>query len=99
MLDYKELIAKKISEKLKDVDITEIEKGIEIPPQRDMGDFAFPCFRLSKVLRKSPVAIAEELSSKLETDEYISKIEQQSGYINFYINTAKLAEEVLNEVD
>ena len=99
MIKFNELIAKKISAILPDVDIEEIKKGIEIPPDSNMGDFAFPCFRLSKILRKSPNAIAEELTKKLLTDEFIEKIEQQSAYINFYVNHQKMAEEVLQEID
>ena len=39
---------------------SEIEKLLEYPPE-NMGDLAFPCFRFSKLLRKSPVMIAEAL--------------------------------------
>ena len=99
MIKFNELITKKISAILPDVDIEEIKNGIEIPPDSNMGDFAFPCFKLSKILRKSPAIIAEELANKLDADEYIEKIEQQSGYINFYVNHKKMAEEVLKEID
>ena len=64
-----------------------------------MGDFAFPCFKLAKQLKKSPIAIAAEIKEKIETDEYIEKIEEKSGYLNFYINNIKLSEEVLKEID
>ena len=96
MVNFKELIAEKIAE------VTEIEKEeilgyIEIPPNDEMGDYAFPCFKLAKVLRKAPNMIAEDLKSKLETDENIVKIEIVGGYLNFYINKLVLAESVLKE--
>ena len=62
MIDYKEIIAKNISnaieiEKLEGVLEEDIYKYIEIPPNDEMGDYAFPCFKLAKVLKKSPLAI------------------------------------------
>ena len=98
MVNFKELIAEKIAA------VTEIEKEeilgyIEIPPNDEMGDFAFPCFKLAKVLRKAPNMIAEDLKSKIETDENIIRIEIVGGYLNFYINKLLLAETVLNEIN
>ena len=98
MVNFKELIAEKIAA------VTEIEKEeilgyIEIPPNDEMGDFAFPCFKLAKVMRKAPNMIAEDLKSKLETDENIVKIEIVGGYLNFYINKLVLAESVLKEIN
>ena len=98
MVNYTKLIAEKISWAVQ-ISKTEIESYIEIPPQSDMGDFAFPCFKLAKTLKKSPVMIAEEIKDKITTDEYIERIEEKSGYLNFYINNEKLVEEVLKEIE
>lgn len=98
MVNYTKLIAEKISWAVQ-ISKTEIESYIEIPPQSDMGDFAFPCFRLAKTLKKSPVMIAGEIKDKIDTDEYIERIEEKSGYLNFYINNEKLVEEVLKEIE
>ena len=88
MINYTKQIAEKIA-KAVEIESKEIENYIEIPPQSDMGDFAFPCFKLAKTLRKSPVAIAAEIKEKIETDEYIAKIEEKSGYLNFYIKNGR----------
>ena len=98
MIDYNELIAEKIANAI-NLDKNEIKQYIEIPPQSDMGDFAFPCFKLAKTLRKSPVQIADDIKEKISEDEYIKKIETKSGYLNFYINNTKLVEEVLEEIN
>lgn len=98
MIDYNELIAEKIANAI-NLDKNEIKQYIEIPPQSNMGDFAFPCFKLAKTLRKSPVQIADEIKEKISEDEYIEKIETKSGYLNFYINNTKLVEEVLEEIN
>ena len=98
MLNFKKLIAEKIS-KATELDEEEIINYIEIPPNTDMGDYAFPCFKLAKVLRKAPPVIANELKEKMETDLYIEKIEIAGGYLNFYINKLELAKTVLEEID
>ena len=64
-----------------------------------MGDYAFPCFSLAKVLRKAPPVIAEEIKSKLETDDIIKEIQIKGGYLNFYIDKKLLVKEVLTEIE
>ena len=97
MLDFKEKIAEAIAE------ATELKKEelityIEVPKDKTMGDYAFPCFRLAKELRKAPPAIAQDIKEKLKIDEnIITKVEIVGGYINFYVNTDKMVEEVLSE--
>lgn len=97
MLDFKELIAKEIVKNV-DIDEKEIMGFIEIPPSKEMGDYAFPCFKLAKTLRKSPMEIAKDLGEKINfEDNEISKIDVQGGYLNFYVNKEMLTKEVLNE--
>ena len=95
MIDLKEEIAEKIS---KIIDVKVAREYIEIPPDSNMGDYAFPCFRLAKELKKSPQLIAEEIKSKIETDNIIEKVETAGGYLNFYINKLELSKIVLNEI-
>ncbi|MBR3696657.1 MAG: arginine--tRNA ligase [Clostridia bacterium] len=97
MIDFKELISKKISEVVK-LDWKEIKQNIEIPPNTNMGDYAFPCFNLAKVLRKSPQAIAQQIKENIQLDENIKKIDVVGGYLNFYLNTSILAKEVLKAI-
>jgi len=99
MLNFKEIIANSIA-KCIDGDSKEIENFIEVPPSKEMGDYAFPCFRLAKILKKAPPAIAEELKEKIDIEEaYISKIEIAGGYLNFYINQECLVKNVLSQID
>ncbi|MGL4790228.1 MAG: arginine--tRNA ligase, partial [Anaerotignaceae bacterium] len=72
--------------------------GIEIPPNNEMGDYAFPCFRLAKELRKAPPVIAKEISEKIVLPEFIEKIEIQGAYINFFTNKSYFVNEVLTKV-
>ena len=98
MIDFKENIAQKISEVTK-IDKEELKTYIEIPPNSDLGDYAFPCFKLAKSLRKAPPVIASEIKEAIKFDDgSIEKIEIVGGYLNIYINKASLAETVLEEV-
>ncbi|MBN1645173.1 arginine--tRNA ligase [Candidatus Woesearchaeota archaeon] len=78
----------------------EIKKQIklEIPPKKEMGDFAFPCFGLSKEKKKSPVEIAKELASKLKPTELVEKIVPTGAYVNFFLDKSKVAEIVLTQI-
>lgn len=98
MIQFKEKIAKKIAEATQ-IDANEIKQYIEVPPSSDMGDYAFPCFKLAKTLKKAPAIIANELKEKIEIDENIEKIEIAGGYLNFFINKVALIETVLNEIE
>ena len=59
---------------------------IEVPPDDNMGDYAFPCFRLAKSLKKAPQVIATEIREKIEVDDVIEKIDVVGGYLNFFVN-------------
>ena len=69
----------------------ELTQFVEIPPKSDMGDFAFPCFRLAKVFRKAPPMIAQELKEKIGEVDFLSKIEVQGGYLNFFVDKSQFA--------
>ncbi|MEK6890602.1 MAG: arginine--tRNA ligase, partial [Nanoarchaeota archaeon] len=94
----KETIINLLSKELK-LKKEEIEAIIEIPPNQEMGDFAFPCFILSKTLKKNPVEIALEVSRTLSKKKLngIDKIENKGPYINFFIDKNILVKEVLSK--
>lgn len=91
-MDYRDYIANKLNtEGVTSADII-------LPPNSEMGDYALPCFKLAKVFRKSPVQIAEELKNSFVTDEVISEVSAVNGYLNFKVNKAGLANEVLTRI-
>ena len=99
MFNIKKYIAEKIAAD-SDLDAIEIESYIETPPDKKMGDYAFPCFRLAKILKKAPPVIANELKAKLNSDDqYISGVEIVGGYLNFYINKLELAKIVFDNYE
>jgi arginyl-tRNA synthetase len=76
----------------------EIRDLVEIPPDANLGDYAFPCFVLSRKLKNAPDKIASELASRLKSTELISEIYSIGPYLNFRVNKAHLAEFVLSQV-
>ena len=98
MIQFKQYIAEAIS-KATEIKKEELEGYIEVPKDDNNGDFAFPCFKLAKTMKKAPQIIAEEIKLKIEIDtNIVDKIEVLGGYINFYINKVLLAKEVLKEL-
>lgn len=98
MLDFKEKISEEIS-KITKIDKNELYEYIEIPSDNKMGDYAFPCFRLAKTMKKSPQIIANELKDGISLGNEFEKVEVINGYINFFVNNKKLVENVLEEVE
>ena len=98
-MDYKQYIAEKLN--IEGVSAEEISSFITATPSQDMGDYALPCFRFAKALRKPPVVIAQDLASAFETDDTITEVKAVNGYLNFTVNragfTLKTIQTVLSE--
>lgn len=78
-------IVELIEKNIEGLTIEDITGLIEIPPKPEMGDFAFPCFRLAKTMRKAPQMIASDIKEAIGEVEFLEKIEVQGAYINFYV--------------
>jgi len=98
MINFKKEIANAIA-KVTNLDAKDLENYLEIPPNSDLGDYAFPCFKLAKDLRKAPPMIANDIKENIEIDEnIIEKIDVVGGYLNIFINKQALVQTVLEEV-
>lgn len=95
-MDYKRYISEKL--KIEGMSAEEIYGLIALPPTSDMGDYALPCFKLAKILRKSPVAIAETLKENFPIDEVISEVSAVNGYLNFKVDKTSLTRQVLDRI-
>ncbi|UCE65485.1 MAG: arginine--tRNA ligase [Candidatus Zixiibacteriota bacterium] len=94
---YKNHIAAKIAGIIGD-DKDRIKSLLEFPPSEAMGDLAFPCFTLSKGMRKSPNIIAGELKDKIEKDDMIERTEAAGPYVNFFVNKRHLISTVIDQI-
>lgn len=101
---FKKLTAKKILEAIKAIapdaefTIDDIVGMLEYPPDANMGDLAFPCFRLSKTLRSAPPKIAASLAEKTADFAYGTSA-AVGGYLNFKVSNDYLADHVLTEIE
>ena len=95
-MDYKKKIAELINSKV-DLEVEKIEQLIEIPPRPEMGDYAFPCFQLSKVMRKAPNMIAEELKNQLNSEGF-EKIENLGPYVNFFVDKGEFSKNTIEKI-
>lgn len=92
----KQKVVQFISSHIEELTESEIEKLLEIPPKPEMGDFAFPCFRLAKVYRKAPQMIAEDLKNTMDGKaDFLSKVENNGGYLNFFADKEQFAKEIV----
>jgi len=97
MKEIKSIIAKKLSENIEQLSWREIMGNLEYPPEPDMGDLALPCFKLSKVLRKSPVAIADSLVDLLNID-LVERCESKSGYLNIFLKREYMVNNIMKNI-
>ncbi len=95
-MDYKKYIAGKIN--IVGASAEEIASYITVPPAGDMGDFALPCFRFAKILRKPPAAIAEDVKNSFVTDSVVCGVSAVNGYLNFKIDRSSFVTETLKKI-
>ena len=97
MINYKVELSKKLSE-ITNLDSNELITYIEIPPNSNLGDYSFPCFRLAKELKKAPPVIANELKEHIQDESWIEKVDVVGGYLNIFVNKKEFANNIVNEV-
>lgn len=96
-MNYRSIIADKLAAYLNlNEDI--IDKLVEVPPKSEMGDFAFPCFQLSKSIKKSPSLIAIDIKENIGNIEGFDKIEALGPYVNFFVSKGEFMKAVIEKI-
>ena len=98
-MNCKDYVVKELEKCLPDLTTEQIQSGIEIPKEKTMGDYAFPCFRLAKTLRKAPNLIAQDVAAQLAASEILEKVEAVGPYVNMFVDKAWRAECILSQVE
>lgn len=93
-MNIKKIIADSITDKFDGVNYEDL---IIESISEDKGDYCLPCFSLSKLLRKNPNQIAQELAASVKCDTFIEKVEIVNGYLNFFLNKEILSEEIIEK--
>lgn len=95
-MDYRKYIAERLS--VGELPTDEIAANVVVPPDKTMGDYALPCFKFAKIMRKSPAIIAEELKNSYVTDDVITSVSAVNGYLNFKVNRIGLTKSTLDAI-
>lgn len=93
----KNQIVNLLSQNIEVLTSEEISQLIEIPPKPEMGDFAFPCFRLAKSYHKAPPMIAQDLKESIGDQAFLSETKVIGGYLNFYVDKAQYAQQIIDK--
>ena len=96
-MDNKQLIASELAKVIDSLDQSAIFNLLEQPKSSDLGDIAFPAFSLAKVERKAPQAIAADIAEKIDPSHF-EKVVATGPYVNFFLNKAKISDQVIKEV-
>ena len=91
-------ITGKVSDALKNIGINDESPVSETPPSTKMGNLAFPMFKYSSILKKSPVQIAKNVQEKLKNDIFIQRTEVNGAYINVFYNIKHIADILLKNI-
>lgn len=82
----KSKIVSLIEHNIEGLSAEDISALIEIPPKPELGDFAFPCFRLAKTMHKAPQMIAADIKAAIGEVDFLDDIQVQGAYLNFFVN-------------
>ena len=96
-MDNKQLIASELAKVIDSLDQSAISNLLEQPKSSDLGDIAFPAFSLAKVERKAPQVIAADIAEKIDPSHF-EKVVATGPYVNFFLNKAKISDQVIKEV-
>ncbi len=72
----------------------ELRGLLAVPPDPALGDYAFPCFRLARPLRRKPAEIAEAICAAWSHED-TADVRPVNGYMNFFLNRANFAAETM----
>ncbi len=102
-MNIKKKIASVIETAINDIEsgalgAEDIEKSIEIPKKKEMGDYAFPCFKLAKTFRKAPQMIAQDIAKNLKSDIF-EKVDIQGGFLNFKLKPTIFGDLLFEELN
>lgn len=98
MINYREKIADILAPHIEGLEKDEILSMIEVPADGSKGDYAFPCFKLAKIMRKAPPMIAKSIAEAIEGEELFQKVESVNAYVNMFVSKAEFAGNVVREV-
>lgn len=97
-MNYKEELSNLLSSR------TNLEVNRSLPCWRYLRKWKWailplPCFKLAKVMRKAPPAIAQQIAASFEElPSWLDRMEVAGGYLNFFLSRSQFACDTLREI-
>ena len=98
MINYKQKIAEILQPHMGEMTVEDVLDLIETPQDSKMGDYALPCFKLARVMRKAPPMIAKGIAEAVADEPMFARVEQVNAYVNMFLDREVFAGEVVSEV-
>ena len=96
-MDFRKALGEALAKELP-IPVDDIISAIETPPDPNMGDFAFPCFKAAKALKTAPPLIAQNVAEKMDKPDFISEIRCAGPYLNFFVDRKVYISRILEDV-
>lgn len=90
-MTIREYITDQFAANLPELEKSAVYDMFEIPPDKKLGDYAFPCFKLAKQLRKAPMMIAKDLAEKMTGNDAFESVAAVGPYVNVVVNKEMVA--------
>jgi arginyl-tRNA synthetase len=80
-----------------ELSVIDFFKALEQPPEKSLGDYALPCFRFAKALKKNPNTVALELKSELDAanNPWIDRVDLKGAFLNIFTNQKEVAKTLI----
>ena len=98
MINFKEEIGNLIAKEVESLSPEEARSMVEVPQDSKMGDYAFPCFKLAKTMRKAPPLIAKSIAEAIGGNAMFEKVEAVNAYVNMFLSKEILIGDVIKTV-
>ena len=88
-----------LAARIRDLYGVEHDPVVEVPPRRELGDFAFPApLHLARQLKKAPRVIAQEIVAGLERPSWVRDLQVAgAGYLNVFLARSQAMARLLAE--
>ncbi len=95
-------IRRAVNENIKTIFGLEVDEELlklEMPPDSELGNLGLGCFPLAKLLKQSPVKIAETFEKNVETMPFVKEVRAAGPYVNLVIEPGAFIEAIYSIIE
>jgi arginyl-tRNA synthetase len=77
--------------------VVDFFRTLEQPPEKALGDYALPCFKFAKAIKKNPNEVATELKRLLEEQKnpWVESVVLKGAFLNVFTNQKEVAKALI----